>query len=141
MRKPSGSLMRLRFSRMASAVGPSWAMVFMSRDWPVVFIERMRSRASSLVGAAMAAAQLSASRALRVRRKVFMARTSGHRHRGRSSCCYGVPGAELRFRQLQVGGMQDRLQVFVAQFEGHPQFLQNLVVADLQFQRRCRAAF
>lgn len=123
--------------------------------------------------------------------------------RGRSSCCYGVPGAELRtghaascllqrsgrpaiyhsrcpavqlspgaakaleeiaqqlvaagpivavpglaeqcaelgFRQLQIGGMQDRLQVFVAQLEGHPQFLQDLVVADRQFQRRCRAAF
>lgn len=76
--------------------GSILGMVFMSSDWPVVFIERMRSSASSLVGAAIAAAQLIASKALRVRQGIFMARTSGHRRVGRSSCCYGVPGDELR---------------------------------------------
>jgi len=57
--------------------GSILGMVFMSSDWPVVFIERMRSSASSLVGAAIATAQLIASRALRVRQGIFMARTSG----------------------------------------------------------------
>ncbi len=51
---PSGNRIRERLARIASATSPVCATVSISSDWPVVFIERMRSSASSLVGAARA---------------------------------------------------------------------------------------